>query len=58
MLRLVTEGDWKFLYAQDKSGVSYEEFKARMRKAAPAFAYHLEHEYKAPPGTIPDLSGN
>ena len=62
-LKLITERDlpeedWKLLYAQDKSGVPYEAFKARMRKQAPAFAHHLEHEYKASPGAIPDLSGN
>src|SRR6516165_3222626 len=59
MLRLVTEGDlpeedWKLLHAQDKQGFSYEEFKTRMKKAAPAFAHYIEHEYKAPPGPIPD----
>jgi len=63
MLRLVTEGDlpeedWKLLHAQDKQGFSYEEFKARMKKAAPVFAHYIEHEYKAPLGSIPDLSGN
>jgi hypothetical protein len=63
MLRLVTEGDlpeedWKLLHAQDKQGFSYEEFKARIKKAAPVFAHYIEHEYKAPPGSIPDLSGN
>ena len=63
MLKLLTEGDlpeedWKLLYAQDESGSPFEDFKERMRKAAPAFAYHLLHEYKAPRGAIPDLSGN
>ena len=58
MLKLLTEGDlpeedWKLLYAQDESGSPFEDFKERMRKAAPAFAYHLLREYKAPPRRDP-----
>jgi hypothetical protein len=60
-LRLVTEGDlpeedWKFLYAQDKSGVPYEEFKGRMRKEAPAYATTSSTSTKRPPTFRPILA--
>ena len=62
MLKLLTEGDlpeedWKLLYAQDESGSPFEDLKERMRKAAPAFAYHLETSTKHPRARSPILVG-